>query len=175
MTYSSNSESPEGHKIGQSRRNAGRIGKRKIIIMTAGKVWGRDGANLQSVVPERDDPCGAPPRHAAGRRIGAPAAAAAHPFLLGKGSGLLAGSSSATLDGGRQRRGTAGRGRWDLYSSIPTGNRLLRAMAPSGLTVQWDQTGWLSRRQVGLRVCLPWRLRISLRLRVLRQIWAARA
>ena len=83
--------------------------------MTAGKVWGRDGANLQSVVPERDDPCGAPPRHAAGRRIGAPAAAAAHPFLLGKGCGLLAGSSLATLDGGRQRRGTAGQGRWDLY------------------------------------------------------------
>jgi len=167
MTYSSNSESLEGHKIRRSLRNAGRIGKRKIIIMTAGKVWGRDGANLQSVVPERDDPCGAPPRHAAGRRIGAPAAAAAHPFLLGKGSGLLAGSSSATLDGGRQRRGTAGRGRWDLYSSIPTGNRLLRAMALSGLTVQWDQTGWLSRRQV--------RIRISLRLRVLQQILAARA
>jgi hypothetical protein len=40
------------------------------------------GKNLQSCVPDGDDAGGTPPRDAAGRRIGAPAAAAAHPFLL---------------------------------------------------------------------------------------------
>lgn len=101
--------------MSETRGNGDRGKKKKSKFRRAKLGAGEraSGPDLQPGVAEGDDARGAPPRGAGGRRIGAPAAAAAHPFLpvfsRKKALDFLPGSSSsATLDGGRACR--AGRG-----------------------------------------------------------------